>query len=282
MSGGTGSGGAGRKGADEAERVGRSVQRSTWFQVMVTVGLISYGVVHLLVAFIIGQLAWTGRSEEASQSGAFQEMASTGFGVVMLWVTAAGLLTLTVWQAGEALWGHQDRKAGRERTVKRISSAGKAVIYTVLAVSAVTTATGGASSSGDDTEKTLTAQLMSAPFGRILVGAVGLGIVIAGGRLVYRGFKKKFVRDLAGSVSQGVVRLGQFGYAAKGVALAGVGALFVAAAVSYDPNKAGGLDNALRTLRGAPYGPVVLTVIALGIGAFGLYCFAWSRHAKKL
>ena len=59
-----------------------------------------------------------------------------------------------------------------------------------------------------------------------------------------------------------------------------VGVLFALAGITHDPNKAGGLDQALRTLLGLPFGQILLTAVALGIAAFGVYCFVWARHAK--
>ena len=61
------------------ERTGdgvRQLQNSRTFDELVTVGLPAYGVVHLLVAFIALQLAFTGTSKQASQKGAFAEMAA--------------------------------------------------------------------------------------------------------------------------------------------------------------------------------------------------------------
>ena len=153
------------------------------------------------------------------------------------------------------------------------------ILYTALSISAIRVVTG--SSSSGSTEQELTASLMQNAAGRILVIVIGLGVMVAGGRLVYRGVSKKFTRDLAGGVSQGVVRLGQAGYSAKGVALGIIGLLFVVAAVTYNAERAGGLDEALKTLNGQPYGPYLLTVLALGIACFGVYCFAWSRHVKQ-
>ena len=271
-------GSAAQRAGNKAERAGSEVQQSKSFDALVTVGLVGYGVVHLLVAWIAMQVAWTGTREEASQQGAFREMASTGVGVVLLWVTAIGLFGLVVWQGLEAAIGHRDRE-GRKRLMKRLGSVGKAVVYLVLGISAVSTAMG--SSSDGNAQQTFTATLLSKPFGVVLVVAVGIGVAIVGGRLVYRGVTSKFTHDLEGGVSRGVVRLGQIGYIAKGVALAIIGILFVVAAVTADPNKAGGIDTALRTLRDQPFGAVLLTLMALGIAAFGLYCFAWSRHAKK-
>jgi hypothetical protein len=264
----------------QAEETGERVENSKAFGVLVMVGLIAYGVVHLLVAWIALQLAWTGSNKQASQKGAFQEMASTTFGGVLLWITAVGLFALALWQIFEAIWGHRDVEEGRKRIIKRLGSAGKAVVYIVLGVSAVSTAA-GSSSSGSNKQKTMTAKILALPFGRVLVIAIGIGVMVVGGRLVYRGIKKKFVKDLAGGASQGVVKLGQIGYIAKGSAFAIAGVLFVIAAITFDPNKGGGLDSALRTLRDQAYGPILLTIMALGIACFGLYCFAWSRRVKK-
>ncbi|SDP50567.1 protein of unknown function [Nakamurella panacisegetis] len=267
--------------ASGAEQQGREVEQSRAFGALVMVGLIAYGVVHLLVAWIALQLAWTGGGGEASQQGALAQMASSRFGDLLLWITAIGLFALTLWQIFTALWGYSYEKP-KKKVFKRLGAAGKAVVYLGIGISAVTTAAGGGQKkSGNSSEKSLTAKLLGVPFGKVLVIAVGIAVLVVAGRLIYRGVTKKFTHDLEGGVRPTVVRLGQIGYCAKGIAFGIVGVLFVVAAVTFNPNKAGGLDTALHTLRDQPFGPVLLTLMALGIAAFGLYCFAWSRHAKR-
>ncbi|HEV7707308.1 MAG TPA: DUF1206 domain-containing protein, partial [Asanoa sp.] len=75
-------------------------------------------------------------------------------------------------------------------------------------------------------------------------------------------------------------RLGMAGYSAKGIAYGIAGVLFVVAGATYDPAKARGLDAALETLRGQAYGAVLLTLVALGIAAFALFCFLQSKYRK--
>ncbi len=70
------------------------------------------------------------------------------------------------------------------------------------------------------------------------------------------------------------------GYMAKGTAYAIAGILVVAAAVTFDPDKARGLDAALKTLAGHPWGVWLLALIGLGIAAFGIYCFAQAKYRK--
>jgi hypothetical protein len=54
----------------------------------------------------------------------------------------------------------------------------------------------------------------------------------------------------------------------------------VAAAVTFDPAKARGLDAALRTLAGQPYGPYLLGLAGAGLICFGVYCFADARYRR--
>ncbi|MFB6719543.1 DUF1206 domain-containing protein [Kribbella sp. NPDC056345] len=253
-------------------RSAQEVRHSKWYATAVTVGLIAYGVVYLLIAWIALQLAWGQSSQEASEQGALQELAGKPLGGVLLWIVAIGLFALVGWRVLDLAYGDLD-------TEKRLSSVGRAVVYLVLGINAVKVAT-GAGSSGSNQQKTLTARLMEHGAGRALLVAIGLAVIAIGIRQLYKAYTKKFTEDLVGGVSDTTILLGRIGYAAKGVAFVVVGVLFGWAAISYEPDKAGGLDFALHTINQQPFGSVLLTVLALGIAAFGAYCFVWSRNAK--
>ncbi|MDX6238774.1 MAG: hypothetical protein QOG10_3589 [Kribbellaceae bacterium] len=253
-------------------RTAQKAQQSRLYDLSITVGLIAYGVVHLLIAWIALQLAWGRPSEQASQQGALQELSSKPFGGVLLWVVAIGLFALVIWKALELGYGHL-------ATSKKISSAGRGVVYLVLGISAVKVAVGsGGSSSG--AQRSMTGRLMENPAGRMLIIVVGLVVIGIGVRQIYKAVTKKFREELSGIVPSATITLGRVGYAAKGAVFIIAGALFSWAGISYEPAKAGGLDTALRTLKQQPYGSVLLTVMALGLACFGIYCFSWSRHAK--
>jgi hypothetical protein len=251
----------------------QEVRHSRPYELAITVGLIAYGVVHLLVAWIALQLAFGKSSQEASQQGALRELAGKPLGGLLLWIVAIGLFALVVWRVLELGWGYLELD-------KKVSSVGRAIVYLVLGVSAVKVAIGsGGSSSGG--ERTVSARLMAHGAGRVLIVAVGVAIVAIGCYHVYKGITKKFREDLVGGVSDTTVLLGRLGYGAKGIAFVVVGALFGWAAIDYDPQKAGGLDTALHTIKEQPFGSVLLTVLAVGIAAFGAYCFSWSRNARR-
>jgi hypothetical protein len=75
--------------------------------------------------------------------------------------------------------------------------------------------------------------------------------------------------------------MGVIGLPAKGLSFAVVGILLLVAAIKLDPNKAGGLDAALRTLAAQPFGVLLLVVVALGLAAYGGFCFAEARCRRR-
>lgn len=248
------------------------------YRALVSVGLVSYGLVHVVMAWIAVRLAWGGGGGEASSQGALQEMAQQPLGTVLLGVVAVGLFALVVWRGLEAAIGH-GHLDGAKRVSKRVGSAGKALVYLALGFSAAKVAL-GSGGGGGETEETVTSRLLGVPFGRVLVVVVGLVVIGIGVAQIVKGANKTFTEDLTGGVGSSTLRLGTAGYVAKGIALAIVGGLFGWAAITYDADKAGGIDAALKTIQGQPFGGILLTVMALGILAFGLYCFSWSRNAR--
>lgn len=253
------------------------VRQSKGYHALVGVGLVSYGLVHLVLAWLALQIAF-GRSEDASAGGALQQLSQQPLGTVLLWAMAIGLFVLVPWQVFEAVIGRKEaNRDGRLR--KRLSSAGRAVVYLALGIAAAGVAVGGGGGSGSG-EEALSTRLMALPFGRFLVGAVGIAVIAVGISQIVKGVKQKFTEDLDSGATQMVRRLGTVGYCAKGVSLAIVGGLFGYAALSYDPEKAGGLDAALDTIRQQPFGTVLLVVMALGLASFGVFCFVWARKAR--
>jgi hypothetical protein len=266
-----------------AEQAGRRADDNPWMDRTVRVGLVSYGVVHLIIAWLAIRLVFGDGGGSASQQGALRQLAQTGVGRASLYLVALGFLALVVWQALEAAFGHRDVE-GRKRVLKRVVSAAKVVIYGSLAVSALRTAMGSSSSNGGTDG--FTAKLMRLPAGPLLVGLVGLGVVAVAGFLLYRGLAEKFRSKLetdgqTGSDGRVYVLCGKVGYVGKAAALAVVGALFLLAAFTHDPQKSGGLDVALRKLLEQPFGGPLLVLVAIGFACYGVFCFAWARHLDR-
>ena len=268
---------------ERAERAGHEAQSSDWLDYAIRGGLVAYGIVHLMIAWLALQLAFgEGPSQNASSTGALQALAKQPFGEVLIWLVAIGMFVLVLWRLLEAALGHREEDGGT-RTRKRLGSLGKAIIYGSIAVSALKVAMGSGSSSGSDS---MTAKLMDLPAGRWIVGAVGLGIIAYGASLVVRAWKEKFAEHLdaegkSGDSGSAYLLFGKIGYNAKGIAIGIVGGLFVYAAVEHNAQKSGGLDQALQKVLQQPFGPFLLAAMAVGIACYGLFCFARARHLSR-
>jgi hypothetical protein len=247
------------------------------------VGLVAYGVVHLLVAYLAVRVA-LGGGAKADKTGALETVAEQPAGRFLLWVLTVGLVALTLWQLAEAGWGHQHRRPQRRRTLQRLVSLGEAAVAGALAYSAFKVASGKpGKSKGEKTA--FVDKVFDWPAGELLVAAAGLGVVAVALYLVHRGMTRRFLEDLelAGAephARDAAVRLGQVGWTALGVAYGIIGLLLVYAAVSYDPAKATGMDTALKTLAGQPYGAILLLAVAAGLACFGGYCLFDARYRR--
>jgi Domain of Unknown Function (DUF1206) len=271
--------------SDRAEQLGRRAHRSDWLDHVARFGLIAYGVMHAVIGWLAVQLAFGDREGSASTSGAIHELADQSFGGALVWAVAVGMYLLAAWQAVEALLGHRDH-TGIDRVRKRLTSAGKAVVYAVIGTSALKVALGEGSGGSEKSTDTMTANLMDLPAGQVLVGLVGVGIVVVGGALVFKGVTDRFLRDIDaggrfGASGSAYTWLGRVGYAAKGAAIGVVGGLFCYAAITHEADESGGLDQALSEVLDQPFGPVLLTAMGLGIACFGVFCFAWARHLVR-
>jgi hypothetical protein len=142
----------------------------------------------------------------------------------------------------------------------------------------------GQGGGGKQREVDLTVKAFHLPGGRVLVVAAGLAVLTVAGANVWRVFSGKYEEALpnrrskksreARTILQPVAVVGLLG---RGLALVMVGVFVIAAALHRDAGEAGGLDAALRRLRGHEYGPPVLLVIAAGFVAYAVFCLMQAR-----
>lgn len=265
--------------------MGREAEQSDWLDHAVRIGLVAYGIVHLLIGWVAIQIALGDHGEDASPQGALSELAQQPFGQLLVWAVAIGLFLLVVWRVLEAAFGHREHE-GAERVRARVGSVLKACIYGALGVTALRVAISDGSSSSSSGEKTMTAKVMDLPAGQWIVAATGVGIAVYGAALVWRGWKEKFAEHLEtegmlGNSGAAYLLLGQVGYIAKGIAFAIVGGLVVYAGVTHDADESGGLDEALQKVLQQPFGPVLLIAIGVGIACYGFFCLARARHLDR-
>jgi hypothetical protein len=247
---------------------------------------VARGVIYVLVGVLAVQIAFGSGGKRADTSGALQAVAAHPGGIVVLWLLAVGFAGLAIWRFAEVVYG-QAGPGGRTAD-KRAGSLARAVLYAFICGSVVSFILGtGGKTSGNTQSKDVTARLMAHGGGRWLVALIGIGLAAAGVALAVHGLREKFTKHLhvaqmSRRTAQVVKILGAVGYVARGVVFCVAGAFLVDAAVSFNPQKAQGIDGSLLKLATTPLGPGLLIVVALGLVIFGIYsaCEARWRQVK--
>jgi hypothetical protein len=255
-------------------------QDSRTFEGVARAGYVVLGLLHLLIGVIAVSIATGAGGDSADQSGALQQVRDAPLGTALLWVIVVGLAALAVWQIAEAIV-ERDPDA-KKRWAHRAKFVGTAVAYAAIAVTAFTLATGGRSESSESS-KTLSARVLAMPGGVALLVVIGLGVAVIGVAFVVRGITRAFEKHMSipsGTAGRGIRVFGTVGYIAKGIAVGVAGILFIVAALTHDPNAAGGIDAALRSLASLPFGQIVLWLVGAGLVVYGVFCFARARYAR--
>lgn len=269
----------------EVEQAGRKADRSDLLDAGIRVGLVFYALVHLVIAWLGLQLSLGHREDRLDHHGALHELAQHAFGAAVLWLVAAGMAVLVVWRALELFVEHRDEDTW-DRWRHRATAAAKGVAYALIGASAFSVVLGDSTGRSGRTEETWTARLLSLPAGPWLVAGVGLGFLAYGVVMSWRGLSGRHRKHLTAEGRHGdsgtlYLLLGTIGYVAKGVAFGIVGGLFVWAALTHDPAKSGGLDQALARVLQQPAGPWLLGAISVGLGCYGLFQLARARHLSR-
>jgi hypothetical protein len=252
------------------------------------VGLIAYGAMHFLIGYLAIRLAWGLRGADADQTGALQTVADGPGGTVLLWIIGLGMLALALWQAGEVLlrWHGLLDPVHRKRTVLVCTKClAKALVYAVLGVTALLFGV-GLEYEADDRLRSLTDVTLEIPGGALLVGGVAVLVIAVGLYTLARGITGGFMKDIDLPAAPDrweplIEGIGRVGYVAKGIAVAVVGVLLWQAAHSADVSTATGLDGALAAIAEVAAGPWLLTAVAIGFAAFGVYALARARYPDR-
>lgn len=268
----------GRAGAERAAR-GSVVKGAA------RAGFAARGLIYLLVGVLALQIGLGDRGQQADRQGALGEIAQRPFGAPVLWALGIGLAGMASWRLSEAAFG----AAGPEgRTAKkRLPALARSVFYGFLAYSVLSLAAGSGDGGGssDRQSRDVTARLLDLSAGQWIVGAAGAGVAVAGLWIGFRAVTRAYHDKLRlGEMSRPVRRVvdvtGVGGGAARGLVFAAAGAFAVRAAVDYEPDRAKGLDDTLRSFAHTPVGPGLLVCVAAGLVLFGVFSFAMARWRK--
>lgn len=264
---------------NEASKAGHAAQREAgpWIERTARIGYAAKGIVYVIVGWLAAQTAFGTGGQTTDSRGALRVLAQQPFGTALLWIVAIGLAGYAVWRFVQAATNPENREG-----FKRVLDVIKGVAHLLLAYSAAKLAMG--ESSGDGGSGFLSS-VANNSLGRWIIIAVGIGLLCYGVYQVVKAVKSDVAEHLSlGSMSAGardaVIQIARFGIASRGVVFAILGFLFSRAAWRRAGEGQQDTDAALDLLAGLPGGTVILALVALGLVAYGIYCFVSARYRR--
>jgi Domain of Unknown Function (DUF1206) len=254
------------------------------FALLARSGYVARGVVYLIVGGLAVLAAFGKGGQTTDTHGALTSFLAQPFGNVLLAIVALGLIGYVLWRVVQALADVDHHGNDPKGLAIRGGLLVSAATHSLLALFALSLVFGWGSSigggDGDSGARDGTAWLMQQPFGRWLVGLIGLAIVGAGVAHMVKGYRARFQKYLQMDAAHLAAPVCRFGLIARGVVFVIIGAFLIVAAVEFDSAEARGLQGALHTLQQQPYGWILLGIVALGLAAFGVYSLIEARYRR--
>lgn len=251
------------------------------FELLARWGYAARGIVYM----VLGALALWGAGATATTENALSTVLGQPFGRILLGLVAIGLIGHVLWRLAQGVLNADHVKNDAKGIVGRLASVGSAIVNVALAVTAATMAlnNGGGSASGSGGgESEAAASALQLPFGNILLGLIGLGLIAGGLVQVWRGFSKDYQKriKLPANHENILHAICVTGLSARGILLAVTGGFLVYAAITVNPEQAGGLSDALDWVHSLPFGGVLYALAAAGLIAFGIYSGIQARYRQ--
>jgi hypothetical protein len=249
-------------------------------------GLVARGLFYLMLAGLVlnvlvgvGSADGSGGGRQANANGALTQVEQTPVGLALLIAAAAGFAAYGLVRLAGAV---TDRRHGGWR---RLSTAGQAVLYLAMAAATTSFLLGSRATGSEQQQHSTAARLLALPFGRPLLGAVGLvvlGMCVWQLVVTARGDFADTLRDEAMSplVHRLTMVTARIGIPARALAIMPVGVFLVVAAVRADPRQAKGLDALLLESSRTAAGRVLVVLAVAGFTVFAVYSLLEARYRQ--
>ena len=240
--------------------------RETKFQWLARFGFVVRGLLYIVIALLV---IGTGRTEDLTGA---MEYLERGFGRGLMIFLIAGMTGYGLWRVSDAWFGMDSGRHRPKAWRRRIAAGSSGAIYLFLAYKGLRIMLAGRAGVGGVQQNAATA--LHLPAGDLALGVSAAVLAGAGLVQLYKAVTCSFLHHLDEAARRPFAKwLGRIGYAARGVIFLTVAWLLARAALDHSAAEAGGLEQALDTLRGPLQSPV-----AAGLLLFGAYSLVEARY----
>jgi hypothetical protein len=268
----------------DVERDMDRVEQRRWFRGLARAGLGARAVLYFVVTYLTADIAVQGRSPApADTTGALNEVSRQPTGPAILFIIAVGLMGYALWRGVSAIAAADLHEHAR---TKRFGLAVNGLVYLGLCGQAVALAVGSrAAKSSSSNPGPIAATVLRWPGGSVYMGICAAGFIAGGLALLLWGWAHDYSHVLDRSRMStrlyGIARAaGIIGDTIRGLLIGLIGAYLMASAVTDNPDKVKGIDQALQALAHKPLAVWLLSVAAIGLFSFGLSSVFEARYRR--
>lgn len=255
-----------------------------WVERVARAGILSRAVNYIVLGALVTAVLLGRDDKELDRRGAIESVASGIGGHVMLLLLCVGFVSYIAWQLLRAVTRRHD-EGDMANAGRRLLALGTALVYLGFLVTAVRVLVGSPTKSPQSDQDSWTERLLAAGGGRVVVAVIGVTVIAVGLILFGYAASRKFespldTRAMSPAMCRAAAVLGVAGQSARGLVFGIIGGFVLSAALANDASRSKGLDASLRTLAMQRFGAILLSVVALGFLAFGLYSLLDARYRK--
>lgn len=248
-------------------------------------GIATKGAVYCLVGGLATMTAFNVGGKKAGVIGSLEYLSNQPFGQILLGAVSLGLMGFVFWLFYQAFKDPDNNRKGVKKVIKRVGYFVSALFHAFIAYTALKLAISSpGSGSGGSSKESMIQELLSQPFGRILIGFIAVVILGKGVYDIYLAYSGKFKKKVKNAqldygTRKYIVETGKVGYTARGIVIAIIAYLTLKVAFTANPEGSGGTGDALTFLQNE-MGSVVVAVIAIGLIAYGVFMFVIARYSR--
>lgn len=246
-------------------------------------GFYSKGLVYALMGILAAMAAFGLGADIKGKSGIVQFLHGLPGGKLLTAIVALGLLAYTLWRFYQAVFD-PGKETKKERIGARLQFAYSGIFYAVIAFSFAQPILSGQSSSDDNSKKAMLGNLLDKEWGIWVIWAIGIAMAANAIWQCYLGFSGKYMKQVDENPDNKheyalVKRSGRYGYIARGVVFGIISFFVINVCLAHNANAYKDTEGALQYLLSVSYGPFLMGAVALGMLAYGIFCFMVARHS---
>ncbi|MGB7488399.1 MAG: DUF1206 domain-containing protein [Phormidesmis sp.] len=255
-----------------------------WIEYYVRFGYAAKGIIYGCTGVLaLMEVLGLGQGETVvGATGAIRAIANQPFGRTLSVLLAISLMGYVVWRFLQAFLDPEHSGCNVSDIVRRIGYGCSGVVYSSIAYSVIEILT-DAPEGEEKSPEEWAFMLMKQPFGRWLLGAIGLTFFTIGCYYFYRAikaeFRKRFKRHKMSDVEKTWASIvGRVGIAARGVVYVVIGIFTVRAAWLFDAKEIKTTEQALEVFNNNPTNEIILCVLGIGFMAYGVHMAFQTKY----